>query len=367
MGQTVKIFICTAGTSIATNNNFDIKDIENKPLSDYDKYEIPLLALRQQVEEVFSRLDLLRELDQTSAEIKSLAKMGLEKGDHVFLLVSDTVDGMVCAEINKEYLIRNWNCEVSLEKISGLQSSNSKAFSEKGLKNLLDKVISLLEKYSYQEVCLNITAGYKSVIPYLTLLGMLYDKPIKYIYEKSNEIITLDKIPLKYDEETILAVEDKLLLIEKDTEISLELWKQGIPFEKRKHYSFLLQESSPGRVTMSAIGLIFYEKFKTDYPPELVRDLTPPKEKTIILKDDHGKDTLFSFSKKIVNSPFVKGVINSLPYNPHQSDPIKECFNDGKIEIVLVKTDPGYGIVVQTTGRNMQETERIAKLLQKKL
>lgn len=362
----MKIFICTAGTSIATNKNIDIKAIENKPFSDYDKFQIPLLALRQQVEDFLSKLDLLRELDQTSAEIKSLAKMGLEKGDRVFLLVSDTVDGMVCAKINKEYLIQNWNCEVSLEKISGLQSSDSKAFSENGLKNLLDKVISLLEKYSYQEVCLNITAGYKSTIPYLTLLGMLYDKPIKYIYEKSDEIITLEKIPLKYDEETILAVEDKLLLIEKDTEISLDLWEQGIPFEKRKHYSFLMQESGPGRITMSAIGLIFYEKFKTDYPPELVRDLTPPKEKDITLREDKGKDILFSFSKKIVNSPFVKGVINSLPFNPQRSDPIKKCFNDGEIEIVLVKTDPGYGIVVQTTGRNMQETERIAKLLQKK-
>ena len=362
----MKIFICTAGTSIATNKNIDISDIENKPLSDYDNFKIDLLALRQQVEEVFSKLDLSRELDKTSAEIKSLVKMGLEKGDRVFFLVSDTVDGMICAEINKKYLVQNCNCEVSLEKISGLQSFDSKAFREKGLKNLLKKTIFLLEKYSYQDVCLNITAGYKSIIPYLTLLGMLYDKPIKYIYEKSNEIITLDKIPLKYDEETILAVEDKLMMIQKDTEISLESWEQGMPFDRRDHYSFLLEESSSGHVTMSAIGLIFYEKFKTDYPPELEKDLTPPKEKTISLRDDHGKDTLSTFSKKIVNSPFVKGVINSLPFNPKQTNPIKECFDDGKIEIVLIKTDPGYGIIVQTTGRNIQETNRIGELFKKK-
>jgi len=118
----MKIFICTAGTSIATNKNIDIKAIENKPFSDYDKFQIPLLALRQQVEDFLSKLDLLRELDQTSAEIKSLVKMGLKKGDRVFFFVSDTVDGMECAEINKDYLVRNWNCEVKLEKISGLQS-----------------------------------------------------------------------------------------------------------------------------------------------------------------------------------------------------------------------------------------------------
>ena len=116
MGQTMKIFICTAGTSIATNKNIDISSIENKPFSDYDNFKISLLALRQQVEEIVSRLDLSRELNQTSAEIKSLVKMGLEKGDHVFFLVSDTVDGMICAEINKEYLVQSWNCEVSLEK-----------------------------------------------------------------------------------------------------------------------------------------------------------------------------------------------------------------------------------------------------------
>ena len=362
----MKIFICTAGTSIATNKNIDISAIENKPSSDYDNFKIDLLALRQQVEEVFSKLDLSYELDKTSAEIKSLVKMGLEKGDRVFFLVSDTVDGIKCAKINRDYLIQNWNCEVSLEKIAGLQSFDSKAFREKGLKNLLQKAIDLLEKYNYQDAYLNITAGYKSIIPYLTLLGMLYDKPIKYIYEKSDEIITLEKIPLKYDEETIFAVEDKLRLIEKNTEISLAKWEQGIPFERKDHYSFLLEESSSGHVTMSAIGLIFYEKCKTDYPPELEKDFTPPKAKSISLRDDHGKDTLMAFSEKIVNSPFVKGVINSLPFNPKQTNPIKKCFDDGKLEIVLVKNDPGYGIIIQTTGKNIQETGRIGELLRKR-
>ena len=362
----MRIFICTAGTSIATNKNIDIKAIENKPSSEKEELEIYLTGLRQQVEECFSRLDFKRELDRTSAEIKSLSKVGLEKGDRIYLLVSDTVDGQICATLNKKYLTKCWDCEVILEQIPGLQPLDSRLFRHKGLKNFLEKIIHLLEKHQYKDVYLNITAGYKSVVPYITLLGMIHDRPIKYVFEKSNEVLTLEKIPVKYDEETILDVEDKLVLIEKETEIKREIWEEGIPFEKRGRYASLIQESRPGYVTMSEICFIFYGKFKIDYPPELERDNTPHEKKRIRLRDDHGKDTLMDFAKRITLSPFVREVVNSLPYNPGQTEPIKKCHDDGKIEIVLPKTDRGLGLVVQSTGHDIGQTESIADLLKKK-
>ncbi len=69
------------------------------------------------------------------------------------------------------------------------------------------------------------------------------------------------------------------------------------------------------------------------------------------------------FSKRIRNSKYVESIINSLPYNPHCNCFIKKVYADGKIEIVLTKTDKGLGLILKTTGRNLKETEEISKKL----
>jgi len=86
-------------------------------------------------------------------------------------------------------------------------------------------------------------------------------------------------------------------------------------------------------------------------------------QKEIHLRDDHGKDVLLRFSRKLVRSPYIIKVINSMPYNCHDHDFIKNCYEDGRIEIVLVRSDEGFGVVVQTTGNNIDETEAISQIL----
>ncbi|MFV0501437.1 MAG: hypothetical protein ACK5MH_07620 [Bacteroidales bacterium] len=57
-------------------------------------------------------------------------------------------------------------------------------------------------------------------------------------------------------------------------------------------------------------------------------------------------------------------MINSLPFNSACKNFIRKTYPDGKIEIVLTKTDKGLGIIIQTTGRNIRETNRIAEILE---
>ena len=91
-----------------------------------------------------------------------------------------------------------------------------------------------------------------------------------------------------------------------------------------------------------------------------------PHEKTIHLRDDHGKNILTDFAKKVINSSYVVEVINSLPFNPKEGNFIRKTYPDGKIEIVLIWTEKGYGLIIQTTGRNHRETEKIAQVLEEK-
>ncbi len=91
-----------------------------------------------------------------------------------------------------------------------------------------------------------------------------------------------------------------------------------------------------------------------------------PSDKLIHLRDDHGKDILDTFAKKLRNSNYVVSIINSLPFNSNTSRFIRKCYSDGKVEIVLHWEDQGIGMIVQTTGRTYHETIAIAELLKDK-
>ncbi len=99
---------------------------------------------------------------------------------------------------------------------------------------------------------------------------------------------------------------------------------------------------------------------------ELITCNIAEKDKKIVLRDDHGKDKLLQFSKKLVRSPYVIGVINSLPHQSHNRKFIKQIEENGLIQIGLPWTDRGLGLVVQTTGRTKEETEKIADILKGK-
>ncbi len=89
-----------------------------------------------------------------------------------------------------------------------------------------------------------------------------------------------------------------------------------------------------------------------------------PSEKQIRLRDDHGTDVLRAFAKRIINSPHVNGIVNSLPWNNKTTNFIRRVYPNGLVEVVLHRTDEGLGMVIQTTGRNQRETEEIARLLE---
>lgn len=100
--------------------------------------------------------------------------------------------------------------------------------------------------------------------------------------------------------------------------------------------------------------------------PVLLKTDNNPGEKVLRLRDDHGRDKLEIFGKKLLQSDYVISVINSLPFNPRVSNLIRKTYADGKIELVLYWEDEGFGLVVQSTGRNIHETNAIAEILKEK-
>lgn len=107
----------------------------------------------------------------------------------------------------------------------------------------------------------------------------------------------------------------------------------------------------------------FVDWKETRNPIELEICHTNPEDKRIKLRDDHGNDVLTAFAKRLCKSRYVKAIFNSLPYNDHEREFIRNVTPDGLIEIVLFHTDEGFGLVVKTTGRNLRETQLIAEIL----
>ncbi|MDO4334378.1 MAG: hypothetical protein Q4C37_00895 [Bacteroidales bacterium] len=101
-------------------------------------------------------------------------------------------------------------------------------------------------------------------------------------------------------------------------------------------------------------------------PISLEETTIDPKIKKCSFRRDHGIDKLKKCWMGLRNSKYVIEAINSLEFKPTGSEFIEKCFDDGKIHIRLKDTDAGYGMVIQTTGRNIRETVEIGYILSKK-
>ena len=108
---------------------------------------------------------------------------------------------------------------------------------------------------------------------------------------------------------------------------------------------------------------IHIPQLQSEGEPELIETDLRIEDKKITLRHDHGMDVLTEFSKRLIKSPYVISIVNSLPFNPSERKFIRKIRDDGLIEIVLPWTDQKYGVVVKTTGRNIKETKRISEIL----
>lgn len=95
------------------------------------------------------------------------------------------------------------------------------------------------------------------------------------------------------------------------------------------------------------------------------RSKTPTDDDITLSGDHHGNKELKAFAKKLFKNEYVECVINNIDFSPKAINFIKNIYPDGKIELVLHWESAGYGMVIQTTGKNYRETEAIAEILKK--
>ena len=186
----------------------------------YDKYRVYVRELDENISDLwFSYPDFATLNVNASAEISSILKI-VEQVDEpceVHLVATDTLQSVLAAE-----LIVKWFSEFRQEKVAkvlfqrpdttfksqkdsdyvvkDLRVGTHKDY-EKGFFNFFD----LLDKISKSktDLILNITGGYKALIPLATLYAQIKNIPIKYLYEgnlkEEESLISLSHLPFHFD------------------------------------------------------------------------------------------------------------------------------------------------------------------------
>ena len=204
-----------------------------------------------------------------SAEIHSLARMQLEINDRVLLLASDTSEGLACAQAVHAYLVRYWDgLQVVTETVPGLQVDDAEQFRRVGVVEFTRRCLKEIANYQIvgspelSNIVLNPTGGFKALVPYTVLIGMLKNVPCRYIFEQSTTLLELPPLPVEFSRSRFEAFKPLFERIERDSSVSLVDWNADVPFEDRATLEPLVEHIGQ-EVTLSAIGLLFLDEVRT--------------------------------------------------------------------------------------------------------
>lgn len=141
-----------------------------------------------------------------AAEIASIVAFDkeMDSSTDVVLIAYDTITSILIAEVLKDILesedkLANVYFRREIHRIAGLQITDSNRLYQDGIFNLIGFIMNQMENASERECFLNITGGYKGIIPTLTTIHQIYNIPMTYLFEETNQMVWLPKLPLQFD------------------------------------------------------------------------------------------------------------------------------------------------------------------------
>ncbi|CCJ34783.1 putative CRISPR-associated protein [Caloramator australicus] len=309
-----KIIFSTVGTSIFTNIMKEDKNFQElyRSYTQNDEKEEKIKSY------VWSIIKSQQDKDKISAEIKSLNKIGVEDDDILYFIVTDTKESRLAGDILSEYFEVTFNATSKVLSITNLVVNDSVKFEREGIKNLIEKILEIIEQNPYAEIIFNPTGGYKGVVPYLTILGMIYNKKIAYIFENTDNLIELPPIPLEFNYDLIKENEERFERLFKEGALKEEEFFQGIDFAIRGDFNSLLIHDG-GYVTLSGIGLMLYRKYRAVNDKEFIYLSKQAMKFLNRISDRTDREKILSLLKKLLKEDIRNNYIHT-NFDPSISD-----------------------------------------------
>ena len=259
--------ITTIGTSLVTNVIKNLSNDEKLALDAFSKLQQKDYKEKSKYQKEYDVLkgfilDKVEFSERTSAEIKSLINIAKDpKFQKHYLevvpIATDTLLAPMCAEVLKVLIEKNLDINVDYSKqyiIEDLQVSDYKRY-KNGLINLLNK----LNSFSNEELVLNITGGFKGVIPYMTIYGQVNSIPLFYIFEFTSSLIEIPQIPLTINYN----------IFEKEWETFYKIDSEEIVAKDTLSYQFLkdyenILDIEGDLVSLNPLGKILWDKYRKE-------------------------------------------------------------------------------------------------------
>ena len=189
-----------------------------------------------------------------SAEIHSLVRIGIAPGDRVVLLASDTSDGYACALAVEQYLNKWWTgVTVKAHTVKGLQVMDEKRFRREGVVEFVRICLDEINYWGPEQCILNPTGGFKALVPYAVVVGMIKRVPCRYIFERSAALLNLPPLPIDIDRSYLEHYRQILESIEREGVISLKYWQDEVDYADQERL-FPLVEVDGEYITLSGVG-----------------------------------------------------------------------------------------------------------------
>lgn len=208
-----------------------------------------------------------------SAETNSLLRLGIRHNDEILLLCTDTPIGEACGRELQKVIVDRFGIEASVNTIKGLQVEGARTFRTVGIQSLftfLDNNLGEIRFTRDREVVLNVTGGFKSVVPYVTLYGILRRFPVVYLFERSAELIVLPPVPLYYDQALVNRAQQALAALRKEGVMARgalnRLIRDFTPGEENLFDAFF-ESDEAGEATLSAFGQLLLDDTDLDTVP----------------------------------------------------------------------------------------------------
>jgi len=155
-----------------------------------------------------------------SAEVSSLYLIlkhkNLHHGDcRVTLIATDSADGIIAARINKRLIAHcifgcprqtalEWRHktddgnheslgQISIIRVPGLQVKNALLLKTQGMEELERAIVSEGDKFSGGEKIINVTGGFKGIIPIVVSIAWLHGWLPTYLYEETDQLTDLPR------------------------------------------------------------------------------------------------------------------------------------------------------------------------------
>jgi len=224
------LVISTVGTSLLTNqlspqektDGWDKRVRDTANLTQQEMEPETKVKIDELAERALSELKAadVRRRRQLSAELNGLYgiyndNLACSVRDMHFLQATDTYQGRMTAEVLREFL-RSEGLTADTCIPPRLSTLDTEAF-EHGIKELIrwcDECIPGYKDRGYQ-VVFNLVGGFKAVHSYMHTIGMFYADRITYVFEGSNSLVNIPRLPVRIEDEALLPYATYLLMMEK--------------------------------------------------------------------------------------------------------------------------------------------------------